>query len=57
MTTRGLAEADAARRVDAQNPQEEKTRVADVVLENAGSLNDLRARVDTAWKDVQAALH
>jgi dephospho-CoA kinase len=49
---RGLTPDEAARRVDAQNPEEEKVRRADVVLRNDGALEDLRRQVLTAWKRV-----
>lgn len=50
---RGMTLDDAARRVDAQNPEEDKVRVADVVLRNDGSLDDLRQQVEAAWRDIQ----
>jgi dephospho-CoA kinase len=46
---RGLTPEEAARRVDAQNPEEEKVRRADVVLRNAGDLEDLQRQVRAAW--------
>jgi dephospho-CoA kinase len=55
--TRGLSEAEAALRVDAQPPQEEKAALADgstelaevVVLVNDGDLAGLRQKVRAAW--------
>jgi dephospho-CoA kinase len=47
---RGLTPEEAARRVDAQNPEEEKVRRADVVLRNDGALEDLRRQVLSAWQ-------
>ena len=41
---RGLSPLDAARRIAAQWPVAEKMRRADVVIENAGSLEDLERR-------------
>ncbi len=49
---RGLSEAEAALRVDAQPPQEEKVAVADVVIVNDGTLDELREKVETAWKQI-----
>jgi dephospho-CoA kinase len=46
---RGLTADDAARRIDAQNPEDEKVRRADVVLSNDGTLDDLRGQVERAW--------
>jgi dephospho-CoA kinase len=42
--------AEAERRIDAQPPQEEKIALADVVIENAGMLEELRAQVLAAWQ-------
>jgi dephospho-CoA kinase len=47
---RGLTPEEAARRIDAQNPEEEKVRRADIVLSNDGTLDDLRAQVERAWE-------
>ncbi len=47
---RGLMAEDAAQRVDAQNPEEAKIRLADVVIHNDGSLEELRDQVLTAWR-------
>jgi len=49
---RGLSEAEAARRVDAQNPEQEKVRQANVVLKNDGSLEGLRQQVEAAWRAI-----
>lgn len=53
---RGMPPEEAAGRVDAQNPEEEKVRRADVVIANDGSLDDLRRQVDAAWQALQATL-
>jgi dephospho-CoA kinase len=53
---RGLSREEAARRVDAQNPEEMKVRRADVVLANDSSVADLERQLDVAWNQVQAAL-
>jgi dephospho-CoA kinase len=52
VATRGLSESEAALRVDAQPPQEEKAALADLVLVNEGSLDDLRAKVKVAWAQI-----
>lgn len=54
---RGLSEAEAAQRVDAQNPEDEKVRRADVVLHNEGSLAQLRQQVEAAWRRVSVMLN
>src|SRR5712691_407659 len=53
LEARGMA-ADAARdRMAAQLPDAERERVADVVIRNDGSLEDLRRRVDELWADLE----
>ena len=47
---RGMAHDEAALRVDAQPPQEEKAALADRVLVNEGTLAQLRAGVEAAWE-------
>jgi dephospho-CoA kinase len=50
--------ADAAaveRRIDAQLTNEERRRRADVVIENAGTVNDLERRLDAEWRRVAPA--
>jgi dephospho-CoA kinase len=49
MAARGLTEAEAALRVDAQPPQEEKSVLADWVIVNDGELNELRRKVEAGW--------
>jgi len=49
---RGLTHDEAALRVDAQPPQEEKAALADRVLVNDGTLAQLRARVRAAWDEL-----
>lgn len=46
---RGLDEADAAARVDAQNPQADKIARADVVIYTDGLLRDTEAQFNKAW--------
>ena len=53
MGTRGLSEAEAALRVDAQPPQAEKAALADQVIANDGSVADLRVKVEAAWAKVK----
>ncbi len=50
--TRGLSEADARMRIEAQPPQSDKAALADVVLHNDGSLDELRAQVLHAWTNL-----
>jgi len=53
MRTRGLSEADAQVRIAAQPPQSEKAALADVLIENNGTVNDLRAQVLYHWERVK----
>ncbi len=56
LRARGVPEEEALRRLAAQMPREEYIRRADVVIDNSGSLDDLRQQVETAWANVQARL-
>ena len=46
---RGMDPADAAARIDAQNPQEAKIARADVVIHTDGLLRETEAHVERAW--------
>jgi dephospho-CoA kinase len=52
LVARGMDEADARARLAAQMPLAEKAEVADVVLDNEGSLEDLEGQVDRLWADL-----
>jgi dephospho-CoA kinase len=49
VTLRGMSEAEAHARLAAQASREERAAVADVVLDNTGTIEDLEARVDELW--------
>ncbi|KAB8189959.1 dephospho-CoA kinase [Nonomuraea phyllanthi] len=49
---RGMPEADAKARIAAQASREERLAVADVVIPNEGTLEELDARVDEVWEDL-----
>lgn len=51
---RGMTEADARARMAAQASREERLAVADVVIDNDGSLADLEARVRQVWSGLLA---
>jgi dephospho-CoA kinase len=53
MQSRGLSEAEATLRIDAQPPQAEKIAQADVVIENDGSLAEVCAQVEWAWQTLR----
>ena len=46
-----MTEADARARIAAQATDEQRRAVADVVIVNDGTLDELRAAVDAAWWD------
>ena len=46
---RGMDPADARRRIAAQASREDRLAAADVVIDNGGSLADLRRQVDDLW--------
>ena len=48
--SRGLSADDVERRIAAQLSNEERERRADVVIRNDGSLDELRAQVEAAWR-------
>ena len=52
---RDLAADDVARRVDAQLTDADRRKVAQVVIENQGSLEQLRQQVESLWRRVTAA--
>ena len=47
---RKMSEADALQRIQAQPPQEEKLRHADVVIDNSGDLEETWQQVKRAWQ-------
>ncbi|GAB3892450.1 hypothetical protein GCM10027612_40010 [Microbispora bryophytorum subsp. camponoti] len=51
---RGMRKADARARIAAQASREERLRIADIVIGNEGSLDDLDAEVDKVWQDLSA---
>ena len=51
----GLDATQAEARIDAQLTNEERAQHADLIIENNGSLDDLRRRVDDAWDRLQGA--
>jgi dephospho-CoA kinase len=53
-TQRGMAEDEARRRIASQATREDRLAVADVVIDNAGSLDDLDRRIDAVWAELSA---
>jgi dephospho-CoA kinase len=52
MQQRGLSEEQARARLNAQPPLDEKLKIADVVIDNSGTLDDLRRKVEAAWRRI-----
>ncbi|GAB3820907.1 dephospho-CoA kinase [Kribbella italica] len=50
---RGMAEDEARRRIAAQASREERLAAADVVIGNAGGLDELDRRVDEVWAELK----
>ena len=53
-TVRGMSGDDARARISAQADRAARLAVADLVVTNDGSLDDLRQRVDKLWRDLSA---
>jgi len=54
MRDRGMAERDVQARIAAQLPLEAKAEVADILVDNEGTLEDLERRVERVWRDLDA---
>jgi dephospho-CoA kinase len=52
---RGMHEDDARARIKAQATDDERRAVADVVIDNDGTFDELRAQVDALWTRLTAA--
>lgn len=56
VSQRGMTPEEAEARIAAQPPQEQKVRLADVVIANEQTLDALRERVNKAWASIKAAM-
>jgi dephospho-CoA kinase len=54
---RGMSPAEARSRIAAQATDEQRRAVADVVLDNDGTLAELRAAVDRLWEELAGLAH
>jgi dephospho-CoA kinase len=54
MRDRGMAERDVQARIAVQLPLEAKAEVADILVDNEGTLEDLERRVELVWRDLDA---
>jgi len=50
---RAMSEEQVRARIDAQAPLEEKAALADVIVDNEGTLEDLDAQVDRLWDELR----
>ena len=51
---RGMDEADVRARIAAQLPIDDRAQMADVLLDNEGTLEELAAEVEVLWRDLAA---
>ncbi|MFI6680324.1 dephospho-CoA kinase [Kribbella sp. NPDC050470] len=51
---RGMTEAEAKQRIASQASREQRLAVADVVVDNSGTLEDLDRRVGEVWEELQS---
>jgi dephospho-CoA kinase len=57
MTARDRISADQALRIiRAQLPIEKKKSIADIVIDNSGSIDQTRTQVETAWRNIENGL-
>ncbi len=54
MRERGMSETTIRARIDAQAPAEAKAEVADLLIENVGTLEELEERVGQVWTELAA---
>jgi dephospho-CoA kinase len=57
VTQRGMSEADARARIAAQATREQRRAVADHVIRNDGTLQELAERTDEVWAAIAARPH
>lgn len=53
ITFRGFSEGDARARVANQATREDRRAVADIVIDNSGSIEELEPQIDAAWEWAQ----
>jgi dephospho-CoA kinase len=51
---RGMPEAEVRARLSAQASDEQRRAVADIIITNDGTIDELKERVDAAWRDILA---
>jgi dephospho-CoA kinase len=53
--SRGLPEDDVRRRIAVQQTREERLKIADFVVDNAGTLQETQNQVDQIWSALMPA--
>jgi dephospho-CoA kinase len=56
MARNGFTRAEAESRIAAQATREDRTRAADVVLYNTGSMTQLKQQIDALWTELSSAV-
>ena len=56
MVRNGFTRAEAESRIAAQASREDRRRAADVVVDNAGSLTQLREQIDALWAELSSTV-
>ena len=56
MARNGFTRAEAEARIAAQASREERTLVADVVMDNTGSVKQLREQIDALWAELSSTV-
>ena len=56
MARNGFTRAEAESRIAAQDSREDRTRAADVVLYNTGSMTQLKQQIDALWTELISAV-
>ena len=56
MMRNGFTRAEAESRIAAQASREDRKRAADVVLDNTGSVTQLREQIDALWAELSSAV-
>ncbi|MBN2075935.1 MAG: dephospho-CoA kinase [Dehalococcoidales bacterium] len=51
--SRGLTKEEILTRIHAQTPNEERTKYADVIIENDGSYEELKAKLNELWNRIK----
>lgn len=52
MELRGMSRSDAEGRLDAQASDEQRLAIADIVIDNTGTVDELLERVDSVWAEL-----